>query len=480
MKNKIQLITFALLAVLTVIPMRSEAQQLNDNSIFYHSFRSPYVSHYNPTLFPKDANWYVSLPRIGLGAALPISYNDLGLRYDAQRDVTVLNLNNLIDKLQQTGFGLDIDANVDLLGVGFKIADIVNVNIASGVKIDANVDVPLGILDLITEGNTGENQHMDFGNLETAHVQAYGYLSIGGGVKIPTLPITVGARANILNGIAIASLNNLSVDLTTAEDMSYMQVASDFLVRTAGITHLKVGDSLNFDWNPQIAFPSNYGFTFDLGAKAELGIFDFSLSLLDIGPGIKWSEDPTIVVPKHQESTITFDGIDLTGVLHGGELDTAYLNSFKDSLMNMIDYTSQAEPFTRSLPTRAYFGTSATFNDMVRVGYMFYGNWSKGALKETFRCNHTLSAHLNLANWFELSLANSITYDGLNHSIFNPGIAATLALGEVVQIYAAADFVSNIYLAQMKSVHAYIGFNIVGVKKKDSNKGKNAADDLKL
>jgi len=467
MKTKIQYITCTLLALLTFIPIHSEAQHLSDNSIFYHSFRSPYANHYNPTLFPKEADWYVTLPRIGAGIASPISYNDLGLRYDAQRDVSVLNLNDFFAKLQQTGGKFNWDVDADLIGVGFKIKDMVNVNIATGVRVDGALDIPLGIIDFINEGNTGENQHLDFGNLETFYTQAYGYLSVGGGVKIPTLPLTVGARANILNGIAVASVSNLSVDLTTAEDMSYVQLASDFLVHTAGITHIKIGDSLSFDWDPQIGFPSNYGFTFDLGASAKLGIFDLSLSILDIGPGIKWSEAPSIIVPKHQETTITFDGIDLTDVVYGGDVDTAYLSSFKDSLMNMIDYTVQTDPFRRSLPTKAYLGASATFNDMVRVGYLFYGNWSKGAMKETFRCNNTFSAHLNLSNWVELSVANSFTYDGKNFSMFNPGLAATLALGEIVQLYVAVDYLSNIYLADMKSAHFYLGINIVGKSKKE-------------
>lgn len=458
MRTKIIVCLLAFIAAVAVNPRQAVAQKLSQNDLFYHSIHSPYSNSLNPALFPMDKHFYISLPRVSASLSLPMSYNDLGLQYDPNRDVTVINVNHILDQIKENGFMLGVEGEVTALGFGFKISDF-SFSFSSGARTLASANIPTGLLTFITEGNAGGNQHIDFGAKQIANVVGYGYAALGASFKIPTLPITVGARANILDGVQIATIDNLSIDLATAQDMSSLTLSSDFMAHSAGLVNVNVTDS-SFSFNPQLKFPRNLGFTFDLGIKATLGIVDLSLSVLDLGPGIKWKESPITIVPKHQETTISFDGVDLTAILDGGSINSDMVDAYGDSIRNMIAYIVDDQPFRYSLPTRTYLGASVTLSNYFRAGYLFMGQWNKGMLSETFRCNNSLSIHANLLNWLEISAANSFSYDSKSFSWFNPGASLTILSGPV-QTYISADYISSIYVASLKSMHLYFGINIV-------------------
>lgn len=447
--------------------MTASAQSLNENALLYHSLRSPISTQLNPALFPNNSRWYVTLPHFEAGFGLPMSYKDLGLEYDAARDVTVLDLNHLLDVLEQNGNNISISSNIELLGFGFKVADKLHFFASTGLRVSSNINVPFNDLKLLTEGNSGENHSLVIGDARVFDAQTYLHVSGGAAYDFSVIPLTVGARANLLIGAEIVSAENMTINLTTAADNSSLTATSDYLMRMAGLAYLKerTDDSQNpFDFDYTLGMPGNLGFTFDLGAKYSFKGFDFSFSLLDVGPGIHWKDNPMILTPKNKDASITFDGLELSSVISGGELDTSFISNLKDSLFNMIDYESEAGDFWYGVPTRIYLGASYTLFDLIRVGYLFHGEWSKGVFygNNNFRCNNTLSAHLSLFDWFELSLANSLTFDGGKSSFFNPGISASLNLGKVFQLYAGVDYVSSLYATDIKSARVFFGASLVG------------------
>lgn len=463
MKINIRILCVALVAMMAIAPGKMSAQRICDNTIFYHSFRSPLGSEQNPTFFPTNSRWYVSLPKVGVDLALPMSYNDLGLTYDASRDVTVFNLNHFIDQVRGNNFGLRLNADANALGFGVKLAEYATLHVASGVRMQSRLSVPTGLLEFLEQGNAGETKQFDFGSDYILSAQAYGYVSLGGSWHLPELPISLGARVNLLDGIQSVTIDNLKVELTTAEDMSSVQMRTDYLAHSAGLVSIGTDDSNRFSFEKRM--PNNVGLTWDVGARAKLGIFDLSVSLLDLGRGIFWKDSPMTIKPKTKKTTLTFDGVELTGLMNGGTLDTAFLSNFNDSIMNMIDYTTHTQSFWSTTPTRLYAGVSATLMKMLRVGYLFHAEWEKGGIKTTFRCNNTLSAHANLMNWLELSVANSFTYDGTNMDFFNPGVSLILSAASRVQLYVAAEYISNLYLTDLKAAHVMLGLNIVGKSK---------------
>ena len=192
-----------------------QAQQITDNAVFYHSIRSPWSNFLNPALFPNESGWYVTTAKTSVQLALPMSYEDFGLRYDPTRDVTVLDVNHVLDQLRLNGCHIDHNTDVNLLGMGFTIGDKLHLTASAGVKYLTSFTVPLGFIDLLAEGNMND-KHIDFGAADLFNGQMYGYVSLGAAFKLPLFPLTIGARVNVLDGLMAASVDNLKLDLTTA------------------------------------------------------------------------------------------------------------------------------------------------------------------------------------------------------------------------------------------------------------------------
>lgn len=462
MKSLKSAIIIGLLAMVVATMDSAKAQTIFDNTIFYHSFRAPMSSHINPTLFPYKAQWYVSLPNLDLGLSLPFSYNDLGLYYDPQRDVSVLNLNHVIDQMSSNKLGLAVSSNVDLLGFGVRLADFATLHVASGLRTHNRIAIPMGIVEFLQEGNAGEQRQFNFGSDDILSSQTWMYASLGGSFRIPELPISIGATVNLLSGLQSFKVDQVKMDLTTADDMSYIQFTADYMAHSAGVAGLCVDDSGSLVFHPTLSMPQSWGVSMDVGARAKLGMVDLSVSLVDLGQGIFWQENPIAIVPKTRETTIRFDGIDVSQLLQDGGLNRELLSAWIDSLKNLPDYAVTEASHSMSIPTKLYFGASVTFLKMLRAGYLLHGEWDKKEIKTTFRCNNTLSLHANLMNWLEVAVANSFSYDGDNLNWFNPGASFMFSLGGSFQCYLAADFVSNMYLANMKSARLMVGVNIVG------------------
>ena len=473
MKRIRHIVTSILLLACMGVGATGRAQQITDNAIFYHSIRSPWSNSFNPALFPENAGWYSTLTKTSVQLSLPFSYNDLGLHYDPARDVTVFNVNHLLDYLCENGCRFDHNTDVNIWGIGGKIGERLYVTGSLGTRVYNSFNIPIGLLDILTEGNAGGDHHLDFGAAELFNTQIYGYLSLGAAFKLPIIPLTIGARVNVLDGIVAASIDNLKADLYTTEDIGTMRLTTDYLVHCAGIPKIDFKNlddiDISFDGITS-ALMKNMGFTFDIGAKMDGEVVDLSLSIVDLNRGINWTQNPITIVPKNPEASVSFSGIDLSTLLTNGVLDTSFLGNLKDSLMAMIDYTIEETSYHYSLPTKLYVGASVSLGNLLRAGYLFQGQWVNGWFNNHhtgvnhFCCNNTLSAHLNLFNWLELSVANSFTYDGNKTTWLNPGCALTLSPGRRFQLYAAIEYLSAMRLTEVKAAHVMFGINLVNLR----------------
>ena len=466
---------------------KADAQPLNSNDLFYHSFNSPLTTRLNPANFPYESTFYLTLPRVGANMQMPLSYNDLGLKYDPNTDTTTLNLNYLIDQIRDKGSWFGVGAEVDLLGFGFKVKDL-SFNFATGVRTNENFTIPTDALYLLTDGNTGDHAHINMGTSDFFQSLTYAYASLGFSMKLPVLPLTVGGRLNVLDGIQTISADHLDLDLYNYDNKE-IRVEADYLAHAAGMGKIAIvkreGMSDTVEMSYDSTMPMNLGFTFDIGVRYDLGNFSFSASLLDVGPGIRWKENITTVVPKHQDTYISFEGIDLSqikitydenGKATGWKLDSTYLQGFVDSLKNMVaTVEEEGEPFWTGVPTRMYLGANYSLGRILRFGALFHGEWNRGLFYKgnTFRHSTTLSATFNLFNWLELTAANAFTFDGSAFSPINPGVGVSVNLFERFQIYGAVDYLSNLYATDIKGVRAYAGINFVN-NVREKNKRKEA------
>lgn len=467
-------VTFSIGGIRTAV-----AQTLNSSEIMYHSFRSPMVTRLNPAAFPSDSKFYISFPRTGIGLSLPFSYSDLAMHREVRFDsttlksdtTTIVDLNKLIDNLTSTNgnthMRLGFNFDEELLGFGFNVKNLY-FNFAFGVSANANMTIPLNALRLLTEGNRGKNSTLDLGTDDLFAAQAYAYTSLGFAMKIPYTAATIGARLNMLYGLQVAAADNANIVLTTDSVQSQMRLNVDFLARTAGVLNLVPDTNFKFhpfegldSWKDYI--PKNLGFTFDLGAKYEYKNFIFSASILNIGPGIHWTQNSTTFRPNNTD-TLYFDGVDIEPLIVNGEFDEDYGQKMLDSVLHLVDTSMTHESFWCGVPTKFYLGASYSLKDYVRFGVLFHGEWDHGTSRafNIFRQNTTLSVHVNVFDWLEVAAANSFTFDGKRPDAFNPALSISFNLARRLQFYATIDYLSNLYATNMKAFHLYFGANIVG------------------
>ena len=456
------IVAVAALMAFAAMGGKVKAQSLSDNGIFYHAFSSPWSSSLNPAMFPETAKWYVSVARTNADISLPFSYNDLNLKYDPVRNATVFNVTDFLQTMADRQCRFSTNADMNLLGVGFSIGSHLHLMLDAGIRSNSTVTLPLELTRIVTEGNLNQNRHLDLGTTMLAHYMAYGHVSAGVAYEFTGLPLTLGARVNLLDGLAMASVDKLAVDITTASDTSSLNLSLDYLVHSAGLAFLTINENNKLAFKHKLAFPNNFGVTFDLGMKFKLENFEISASFIDWGPGITWNDSCITLKPKSSDN-IHFEGIEI-----GRLSDSTYFRQWADSLINMIDYKSERRPFSYTPPTRMFVGLSYSLFNMLKVGYLFHGEWESGWFNHfgegNFRCNNSLSLNFNLFNWLELTAANSLSYDGKTWSFFNPGMSISVNPGARTQFYVAVDYVSSLMLSEMRAAHIYFGINVYGLR----------------
>ena len=459
-QKRIRSLSLLVLTIMLVPGIRTSAQSLSDNGIFYHSFASPWSSSLNPAMFPESASWYVSLPRFNADLSLPFSFNDLNLKYDSQRKATIFNVTDFLNLMVERKFRFSFNSDINLLGAGISFGPGLHFTLDAGAKVTGIATIPVELTRILTEGNLNESRCLSLGTTLPIHAMSYAYASVGASFSLPDHPFSVGARLNVMDGYAMASVDNLTVDILTSPDTSSMSLRLDYLGHYSGPYPLLTEDLENGATKASI-IPKNFGYTFDLGFKYSLHNLDISASLLDLGPGITWSECATTIKPKSDHQAIQFDGLDLNRIN-----DTAYFNGWKDTLLSRLDYKAESGSYRFTPPTKMYLGVSFSILETLRVGYLFHGELSGGLFNRfgegDFRMNNSISVNASLFDWVEVTLANSLSYDGETWAFFNPGLAVSLNPFRMVQLYAAVDYISSFYLAEMRAAHVYFGINLYG------------------
>lgn len=492
--NRARLNIIAALLIMVAASMPAKAQLYSSNDLGYHSFRSPMATKLNPSMFPENSKFYVTLPRFDIDFSLPLGFSDV-IMHDSEG--AVIRIDSIMNKMtvkNQMRARLGLNFGMDMLGFGFRIKDMY-FNFGSGMKVNTTVTLPLNTLRLLTDGNFGEYGRegnvtdINLGDDNIFRLQLYMQYSLGFAMKIPNTDATVGARLNLLNGYEMVALDRLGLHLITDSANTRLMATTELYAYTSGVAPI-VNDSKglrintdmfnNFNMNTvKQLLPKSMGFTFDLGAKYEWKDFVFSASIIDLGPGIHWTQNPVQLSTKGND-TVAFEGIDLNRVISQGGVDTGYTNSLKDSLMALLDTAVTTNKFWYAIPTKVYLGASWSLNNMLRFGALFHGEFEPGKnSKVIFRQNTTLSVHFNLFDWLELAAANSFTFDGRRPDFFSPSASISFNIGRVFQLYLTLDYLSDMRVTKMKAAHLYFGANIVGYTK--PNKIKHSSQgELKL
>lgn len=441
------------------------------SNLIYGSSRNPLMNSVNPAFFPNNSRIYLALPNVNLDLASPVAYSDL-FTYIPEEQRSVINANQLLDNL--TTNNILFNTNVHAVGLGINTGRIF-LTASVQAKVNLMVGLPNGLATLIQEGNVnhlGPDNPIELLDGQLISLQSYAEGAVGLGLKLGD-HMTVGLRGKLLVGAADFSNAGSSLKLYTAEDYSSLAADLDVNFHLAS-TIVSFDTAKNkVDIKEPTGIPNNRGFNFDIGARYSNDLFELSASLLDLGPGIHWTEGIQRVVSKNEDNRFEFSGIDISNVMQGGSLDSNIIGDLKDSLMQMVKLKfidNDQDDYWTVIPTKINIGGMFHLTKGVSAGVLFHGEFERGTVKKSdlyetkvtgFHSNTSLIARVNLADWVEVIAATSVINSNDKWDWVNPGIGLTLTPLRTIQIYTFLDYISNIYLVDAKQFNISLGVNLL-------------------
>ena len=466
-KNVARLAAVALMMVAMAMPEVLNAQ----SNIMYGSSRNPLMNTANPAFFPSRSRVYLSLPGANLDFSSPLAYSSI-FQVDTAAQKTYINANSLLDTLAN-GEKIRFGTNVNAVGLGLNFGKFF-LTLSAQAKVDLGFGLPQGLVTFINEGNYGHTvddviELLD-GNLISA--RAYGEGALGVGIRLMDDHLTIGARVKMLVGYLDLSNAGSSLTVATAPDYSTMTADLNLDMNYAGAVNL-IRDTVSGKTNFEIGsyFPKNYGLNFDLGAHYENDLFEVSASIIDLGPGIHWTENIKKVVSARENNSFTFSGMDVSNLMHGGTLDSTYSQMLIDSLSSLAEYkvVDGGADYWTSIPTKVNVGGMFHLTPGVSAGLLFHGEFERGLVKvgDVFKTQNvgfysrtSLLARVNIHDWVEVVASASVLSSNGSWSWVNPGVGLTLTPFRTLQIYTFLDYISNLYLVDAKHLNVSVGLNL--------------------
>jgi hypothetical protein len=401
-----------LLAVFCFCSFYSEAQNMQ---VLYGMDRLYQGSYLNPAFIPNNR----------VVVSIPSFYNNLSINGPAYSDVVknngledYIDINSLLSNLQSTNY-LREDMEIQTIGLCLSAGPL-GIQAYHKVKFNAFIAYPEELPSLIWEGNEQYlGQSINIGSEFLLH--SHSEFGVGASLKLSGL--TVGARAKYLNGIGHLSTSNNELDILTNEEDYSIEFGADYLINSANsLDYNSLNDvNLNFsigdiNWNE--LFSTNNGLAFDLGAQLEMGNFEFSAAINDIG----YVNFDTDVRNYSSQGDFSYDGLDVSNILSGQDVE---LSGIVDTLSSLLNFEENNEGFRYILPSSQY----------LMVKYKFATNWDIGLsyFHEGFKPvpvnSVSISAGAGIGNIIRLRGAYTVRND--NFSNLGLGVSAKLAFLEL-------------------------------------------------
>ncbi len=464
-----------------------------NSSTLYGVTRIPQMNSVNPAFFPIHTKAYTSTFGLNVMGSFPMSLNEL-IRdttvfdaYGTEQRYNLVDVNSIIDYLKENNqFNLGTDIN--LLGAGFKLGNIAFLTLGLQMQIDGHIGLPIEALNLITDGNVGPDsiptQTVNLLHGDLLNFQANFGAAIGLGIKLKRL--TLGVRAKPLLGLVDINTRNTYINLETDENINKVMATVHYNAQMALPLHV---DIAQYD-SPEELFNNlgnivngfslsdlNWGLGVDLGAKYEILGFEFSASVLDLG-GIRWNTVYNLQ-PRNGEGTFAFEGIDASDLINGGNINMdSIVQQYKDEAEELLDAAFvPSESYTTTL--RPKFNIGAFYKVpiisglglTVRAGLLWHGELAPrmaslaDAKEELLYQNLTAMASVNLFDWLELTVTNSVIHNGSQTMFINPGASVNIMLLNRFQFYALMDY-GAFRFTDAKDFNFYIGTNMLFGRRK--------------
>ncbi len=433
--------TFCLLIISSVL----FAQQEVGLHFMDNLWQSTYT---NPANVP-ESNLLISLPSLRNNLMITgATYNDIIFQEVNGR--TQIDIDRVIDNLEDQNLIRD-DLAFETIGAAFKLGGI-TLNVSHAFKYLAYLDYPKTMPQLIWQGNAQFiGEHASLSN--DLQLTGYNEFAVGAAIKIKNL--TLGARAKYLGGISNLSTDEDQQDASLFTDPDIYQLTLDANYRLNSAGSFEYNDysdfNLNFDFGQAstgVLFTSNAGFALDLGARLEVGKFEFAASVIDLGGTINWDED---IRNYETKGSFEYDGLDFSEALTGSSVD---FQDALDTLEQIFEVTETNVNYSTKIPSKIYLSASMELANL-RLGALFF--------TESYRGN-TFPAFAVGANGKVLNILNvGATYTLLPEfdSYANLGLNVSAKLGPA-QVYGTTDNVVALFSpGKSHTFSARIGANLV-------------------
>ena len=445
------------LFVIAVMLLAVGRVQAQESTLLTMSTHLPQINYFNPACFPSSNQFFLTVPNFNVNFVSPVSMNNI-MQYDPERNKTVINLNHILDTLALGDYSR-LRTSFNILGFGFRYKQCL-LTFSSQLRLDATVGIPYGLFDAIRTGNMGnlgEGNELRLVEGDIFSMCAYAEYALGFGYnldKLVRMPghLTVAVKPKLLVGYHNINTVNTDMSLYTSEDLSTLRLNVAYQLMTSSALSFNDGSIKITNRKPD-----NRGFALDLGGYYTWRNFEFGASILDIG-GIHWRENVKLIGPEGGEGQFTFTGLDVTGLITAGQIDSTYIPSLYDTVMMRVrPVSSEGEPYYQSIPAKFNLSAAYRYKKLLKAGLTFHGELYNGNF-----CHTTvLSGDINLANILELMAGFSVIHNGRYTDWFNPGAGVSVTLIKAIQVFAMVDYTSSMYMFDAKSVNVYGGLNLL-------------------
>jgi hypothetical protein len=334
-----------------------------------------------------------------------------------------------------------VQARADALMLGIRVKGLF-VHVSGSSRALLHLRYPKSLAEVAWYGNAPYvGQTLDLA--PSLDAQAFHEIAAGAAFRLGKLDI--GARVKYLIGAGAVRTQRKQLTLNTDETTYDIALDADYEVLTSMI---QPGDSGQFD--PGFAFealPQNRGLAADLGAQFRIkDRIVLGAGVLDLGR-IQWKQEARL---NRIRSTILFQGVDAWPLLLNDSLSGW---SFQDSLDGAVEWTTQEQAFSTTLPAVAYLSAQATWFKVLKTGLIVRGIFENGAV----------TPEAGLYGGVELGkvLSAGLSYGYRPQGISSVGAQLHLKLGPLAW-YVLTEHLEAVLMPQRaRGAHVRTGVNLV-------------------
>lgn len=424
---------------LIIILFVSFCIQTKAQELWYSSIHSVQQSYLNPAYIPKHKFIIGGFsPNLDFGTG-GVKWNDFTTESEGTTEVSLQALSASINGDIKPYFQQNIHTVDIALSLGKGV-----VYGGHNVQFYGHTNIPKGFIDLAAFGNAGSIGKTITANIEGA-VNVYQNFYVGYAHKFGKL--SLGVRANWINGMFHFKSNNSKLEFTTSEDYYRLKLKSDYDFQSAGILYY---DDINNDFkidetftDRELFMTGNNGFGVDVGAAYEFNVNSrIFASVLQLG-SINWNERSNRYI---NQSEYEFIGYDIKDIV-----DDNIEFSIEDSIEQFLDLETNTEAFSSALPVKINLGAGHTIGKMdYQLGIQVVG------IEQNQTTNISLAATRQIFNFLRAGLSYQIRPS----STANIGAMVDVKIGPCRGFVATQNILTALNPKNSKSFAFAAGFSL--------------------